>query len=85
MNAAGMNRRLDRLAKFLPPQPTCKICMYPQPESRGYIVMTHADPLDKCPGCGRALDNQGVPMHQPYKRLNILRGERQFTRDPGKQ
>ena len=82
MSASGaMQRRLDRLAKRLPPVPMCRVCMYPRPESRGYIVTTHKEPLEKCPGCGRALDNQGVPMHQPYKRLILMRGEGKFTRD----
>lgn len=82
MNA--LHRRLDRFAKFLPPLPTCRICMYPRPESKGYIITNHRDPMKQCEGCGRYLDDHGVPMHQPYKRTILMRGERQFTRDPEK-
>lgn len=45
----------------------------PQRGDVAYIITEHADPLPRCSACGRPLNEDGVPLHTPYKRIILPR------------
>jgi hypothetical protein len=51
----------------------CLLCGYPRTGVYRIVIRPDTDPLPTCISCGHELDDDGAPLHTPYKRIVLDR------------
>lgn len=71
----AMHNRVRRLETSSIQPDYCATCGAPDTVALRVVVTRHTDPLPRCTGCGRHLDEDGRPLPKVYKRFILPDGD----------
>lgn len=69
----SITTRILKLEQMHPPSRDCRGCGYPSSGQIRVVVTENSDPLPTCPTCERPLDDDGAPLHTPFKWIILPR------------